>query len=293
VEFRTLSDGQVEQFLEQGHLVLRGCFERGQVEDWLELGWKRLGTDPRDPTTWKAGRVHQPATDRVKVREFAPRVFDAMCDLCGGEERIEEPYWGDSFIWNFGSPDDRTWQTPEEQNRGWHKDGDFFRHFLDSPEQGLLVIVLYSDIEPQGGGTFLAADSVPVVARFLAGRPEGVLPDAFPFREMKQECHSFIEATGRLGDVLLIHPFALHTISKNVRGTARIITNPPVSLREPMQFQRADGDYSPVERAVLRGLGVESLDFAPGVPRERVVPERERVQAKMRAEEAARLAGVG
>jgi hypothetical protein len=42
----------------------------------------------------------------------------------------------------------------------WHKDGDFFRHFLDSPEQGLLTIVLWSDIEERGGGTFIAPDSV-------------------------------------------------------------------------------------------------------------------------------------
>ena len=56
---------------------------------------------------------------------------------------------------------------------GWHKDGDFFRHFLDSPEQGLLTFVLWSDIEPRGGGTFVAADSVPVVARTLAAAPGG------------------------------------------------------------------------------------------------------------------------
>jgi hypothetical protein len=41
---------------------------------------------------------------------------------------------------------------------------DFFRHFLDSPEQALLTLVLWTDMLPKGGGTFVAADSVPVVA---------------------------------------------------------------------------------------------------------------------------------
>ncbi len=174
---------------------------------------------------------------------------------------------------------------------GWHKDGDFFRHFLDSPEQGLLVIVVWSDIEPRGGGTFIACDSVPVLARFLAERPEGVLPGGFDFQERIKECRDFEEITGRAGDVVLLHPFVLHTVSQNHNGTARMITNPPVHLKAPMNFQRADKDYSPVERSILRALEVESLDFAPQNPRERIVPERVRLQAKMKEEEQARSGG--
>jgi len=290
--FRTLDDAQVEHFLEHGHLVLRGCFERGQVEEWIDFGWKRLGFDPHDPQTWAKDRIHQPTTQAAPVRELAPRAFDAICDLCGGEERIEEPYFGDAFIWNLGYGKDQPWQTPEQNQKGWHVDGDFFRHFLNSPEQGLLMVALFSDIEHKGGGTFLACDSVPKVARFLADRPEGVSPNSFPFVEMKNQCHSFAEATGKVGDVLFIHPFVLHAISQNVLGTARIITNPLATLREPMNFNRADGDYSPVEAAVLRGLGVDRLDFHPTAPHERLVPHQEQVQQRMREEEAARLAGV-
>lgn len=271
---------------------MRGCFGRAQVQEWLDLAWKRLGYDPADPTTWTAPRVHQPWTTGVPVREFAPDVFDAMCDLCGGEERIEEPYFGDAFIWNFGIGKDEPWQSPQELQRGWHKDGDFFRHYLDSPEQGLLLIVLFSDVVPRGGPTYLANDSVPVVARYLAEHPGGVLPNDFPFLAMKNGCREFSEATGQLGDVFLLHPFVLHTASQNVLGTARVITNPLVRLKEPMQFNRADGNYSPVERAILRGLGVEHLDYQPTGSREKVVPYREQVQQKMREEEAARLAAI-
>jgi hypothetical protein len=192
---------------------------------------------------------------------------------------------------NLGLGADREWEAPSASAPGWHKDGDFFRHFLDSPEQGLLTLVLWSDIEPRGGGTFVAADSVGPVARLLASRPEGILPDEFDYGVLIAQCDHFVETTGRLGDVVLLHPYVLHAVSQNHRGTARFITNPPITLREPMRFDRSDpAEQSPVERAVLRALGVERLRFAATGPRERVVPERELRQRRMREEERARLA---
>lgn len=290
---RILSDEQIEQFLTRGHVVLRECFPRAVAQQWMERGFNRLGYDLEDPATWAEKRIHMPATQHVDVEEFAPRVHQAMGELVGGIERIEPARWGDGFICNLGIGADRPWEPPSPQIKGWHKDGDFFRHFLDSPEQGLLVIVLWTDIEPRGGGTFVACDSIPVLARFLASRPEGVLPGEFNFQDLVSECRDFIEVTGRAGDVVLIHPFVLHTVSQNHRGTARMITNPPVHLREPMNFNRENpAEFSPVERAILRALNVERLDFVPQSPRERIVPERVRRQQKMLEEEKARLTSV-
>lgn len=97
-------------------------------------------------------------------------------------------------------------------------------------------------------------------------------------------------SAGEAGDVVLLHPYTLHATSQNVLGAARIITNPPLALRAPMNFARPDaGDFSLVEQAVLRGLGVDRLDFAPAAPRERVVPDRVRRQQARAAGENARL----
>ncbi len=291
---RILSDEQIEQFLTRGHVVLRECFPREVAQEWVARGFTRLGYDLENPATWAEKRIHMPTVQFANVQEFAPQVFQAMGELVGGIERIEAPRWGDGFICNLGIGADRAWDAPSPQVKGWHKDGDFFRHFLNSPEQGLLVIVLWTDIEPQGGGTFVACDSIPFVARFLAARPEGVLPNGFDFQELVSECHDFIEVTGRAGDVVLIHPFVLHSASQNHRSTARLITNPPIHLREPMNFNRENAaDFSLVERAILRGLGVERLDFVPQSSRERIVPERVRRQQKMLEEEKARLSAVG
>jgi Phytanoyl-CoA dioxygenase (PhyH) len=287
-----LSAEQIESFVEDGHVRLTGCFTREDAQPWLNQAWVRLGYDRDDPGTWVEQRVHMPTLRRVDVADFAPKVWGAACQLLGGEERIEQPYtWGDGFIANLGIGADRPWEPPSASSPDWHKDGDFFRHFLDSPEQGLLTIVLWSDIEERGGGTFIAPDSVAPVARLLERRREGVLPDEFPYDELIAQCSTFVETTGRLGDVVLMHPYMLHASSQNHRFTARLITNPPIALREPMRFDRDDpAEHSPVERAVLRGLGVERLDYRPAAPRQDVVPERVRRQERMREAEEARLA---
>jgi hypothetical protein len=129
---------------------------------------------------------------------------------------------------------------------------------------------------------------VPQVARFLADHPEGVDPNAFG--PLIHECKEFVEFTGKTGDVVLLHPFMMHASSSNPSGRARFITNPPVSFTAPMNFNRANwNDHSLVEKAVLRGLGVERLDFQPTAPREAIVPERVRRQQKMLEEQQARL----
>ncbi|RMG65822.1 MAG: hypothetical protein D6709_01570 [Chloroflexi bacterium] len=153
--------------------------------------------------------------------------------------------------------------------------------------------MLWSDIESKGGGTFLACDSVPLVARYLADHPEGVHPFKFPNESFVAQCSDFVEATGQVGDVYLMHPYMIHAASFNHSDRVRIITNPPIALKAPMCFKRDNpADYSLVELAVLRGLGVspeQGYDFRPTAPREKIVPERVRIQQQMLEEEAKRL----
>ncbi len=293
--YEHLTDEQVEQFLTRGHVVLHDCFSPEFAKAWTDRAWVRLGYDPNDPQTWAKERVHMPAMETVEVKTFAPKVWNAACELLGGEARVRQPYkFSDAMIVNLREGADRPWRAPSAQTPGWHKDGDFFRHFLDSPEQGLLTLVLWSDAAPHGGSTFVACDSVPVIARYLAARPEGVLPNDYGFQTLVQECHDFMEASGRLGDVLLLHPFILHASSQNALRQPRFLTNPPITLLEPMQFNRDDpDDFSLVEQAILRGLGVPRLDYRPTAPRERVTPPRVLREQQVIAEEKARLQQAG
>jgi len=290
--YRQLTDEQAGHFLQRGFVMVRGAFDVADAQRWLDDAWIRFGYDRNDPGSWAEKRIHLSARSQVDARTFAPAAWRSAADLAGGDQRLVLPWrWGDSFIANLGVGSDRPWQPPSQAVGGWHKDGDFFRHFLDSPEQALLTFVLWTDMLPKGGGTFVAADSVPVVARFLADHPEGVLPGDFDFAELIGQCHDFAEMTGKAGDVVLLQPYTLHATSQNVLGVSRLITNPALALREPMNFNRPDpDDFSLVERAVLRALGVDRLNFVPTAPRQSVTPERVRKQQARAAEEDVRLA---
>ena len=285
-----LSRNDIDHFLQYGYVILHDCFPRELAEAWTSHAYTRLGYRADDPSTWKVTRVHMPSVQRFDFQTFAPKAWGAACELLGGEERVRQPcVVSDGFIINFRLGAGRAWRPPAPDAAAWHKDGDYFRHFLDSPDIGLMTLMLWSDIEPKGGGTFLARDSVPVVARYLAARPEGVRPPRLAIRELMTECRDFVEITGRVGDVVLLHPFVLHAASSNPSGRPRFLTNPPIALKRPMKFRRVRGAYSPVEESVLRGLGVEALDFVPAAPRERITPARVRNQRKLLGQERARL----
>lgn len=289
-----LTDSQIEHFIEKGYIILRGGIPRDFAEAWGQRAFDRLGYDRNDKSTWAKERVHQPSREFADVSKVAPDFWAATCDLVG-EDRIKRPFnIGDGFISNLGTPDGeepREWIAPGPNQGGWHKDGDFFRHFLDSPEQGLLTICLWTSMVAKGGATFIAPDSVGVIARCLAQHPEGLTPSGFKFGELIKECKEFVELTGEPGDVVLHHPYMLHTASYNAIRAERVITNPPVHLKEPMNFNRENAeDLSPLELAVLHGLGVDRYDFKPTAERERIVPARIAMQQKLLEEEQAREA---
>ena len=263
MEYKTLSSEQVQHFLDYGFIHLTDCFDPQFAAESTAAAFDRLGYVEADPDTWERPIVHMPNESAALVKDFAPKAYGAICDLLGGEDRIVQPIrWWDGYIVNFKLGADREWVPPSPEAGGWHKDGDFFWHFLDSPEQGLLVIVVWRDIEPQGGGTFIACDSIKPVAKYLNENREGIHPFEGGFGKFITECHDFREVTGKTGDVIIMHPYMLHASSQNHSGKARFITNPPVALKEPMNFNRADpADYSPVEQVVLNALGVERLDF--------------------------------
>ena len=169
------------------------------------------------------------------------------------------------------------------------------------PSRGCSPSCSGRDVVHQGGATFAATDSIGPVARFLAAHPNGSLPagaagtdgdtPTIPYADLARDCTEFIEATGEVGDVYLLHPFVLHAKSQNILRRPRIITNSTLFLAEPMRFNRPDpDDHSPVERAVLRALGVDSYDFTATGPRTRVESPLSKEHERTIVEERQRLA---
>lgn len=302
-----------------------GAFTKEQAAEVTKDVWTRLGMDPNDKTTWHRQWTNMPHHNTFDALDFAPRAWAAIAELCGGEDRVDPAFrlWHDSLIVNLGSPEAEGDESQQQQQPPgppraagrWHVDGDFFVHYLDSPEQGLLVVPLFTDVPPRGGGTLIYPRGMRQVAAHLRDHPEGVSPLMVPRGEPGFKTDGrytvgaptwcgevasrgvdgdFVEVCGAAGDVYVLHPLMMHASTDNALRHVRIITNPPVALREPFRFHRADGtEYSLVERATLRMLGKEAKGlegWAITHPREGIVPERMRVQERWKQEELERLA---
>ncbi len=237
-----------------------------------------------------------PPHRKAHVKELSPKAWAVILELIGGEERMnmERTYWHDAIIANLGAEEFRGdgWEPPQKL-AGWHCDGDFYRHFLDSPEEVLNIFpILSEEIQPHAGGTMIAPQSVRMIAQQLADHPEGIInerPGGLECAEKIKQCTEFVELTGKVGDVIFIHPFMIHSASRNSLRIPRFITAPKIWLKEPLKFNRPADELSLVEKMTLKALGKESYDFNIKGERETWRPQREVVWDKVRVEEAERI----
>jgi hypothetical protein len=327
----TLSPEEARHFFERGWVVVKGAFSKQIAADIVACSWRELeerGMMQDDPETWKqdpytrtggppglsimAMRGDKEAAAEILeirtryglppksslLRDVAPRALGAQLDCVGGPDRVEDleqVRLSDNAAINLCSEDEAPgedgWRSASAP--GWHKDGWQFRHFLDTPQQGLLLSYFYSDILPGSGGTQICVDSIGVVARLLARYPEGIHPDSVqdyitPY--MVKECGEFEELTGEAGDMAIMHPYMVHRVAGNPSGRARFAQFPSIKLSRPMQFGRDDPSaYSLTELIVLKAVGrLTRFDFATEAdyvtyPREDITPPPSRTKEEWNA----------
>ncbi|QHW33840.1 hypothetical protein GZH47_25610 [Paenibacillus rhizovicinus] len=297
MSLRVLTTEQIEEFIVKGYVQIKGAFSREHALEAQSFLWDRLaekaGVLREDPSTWREPMINfrenyrHPAFDACNSASFA----DAIEDLTGADRTIHRfvagetdpdrlPGWGWWPI-NFFVGRDDPWAVP---TTGWHWDGIHFKHFVDSPEQGLLCLCLFSDIGPRGGGTLVVEGSHRPVARYLAKNPEGMeLGDGIrgffsehPYfaklagrtgepQTAEERNAAFmdsayadedgtqlrvVETTGEAGDVILCHPFLIHAASQNHSGNVRFMCNRTSPLKEKLALDRNVSDESPLERSI-------------------------------------------
>jgi hypothetical protein len=251
-----LTTAQIDSFIDDGFCMLSGAFTARQAAAACRRLWRRMeqkaGIRESDPSTWPTNYDIEEHLDHPEVRAcFTDRLAAAIEQLVGTGRWRGIRQWG---LWpvNFSYGADRAEDYP---SRGWHIDGNWFRHSMDSPYQGLLVIGLFTDIEPGWGGTILALGSHKRTARVLA-RQHGGIHHRDLFREvLRQPIGNFHEVTGVAGDVVLAHPFLFHTRGFKRTGPPRIISNTEAGLTRPLQFNRRNlQEYSVLELSILAAL---------------------------------------
>jgi hypothetical protein len=265
--------------LQEGCVRVPGALDAAFCESVVGEVLADAGVDPSDPEAWPTGTMHLPVRRNWRLETIAPAAHEVLLDLVGPADRIAFAGVQDTLIVNFPDPGASSFAPADwSAGGGWHKDGDWFRHFLDSPEQALLVIVFWGDVGETQGPTHVAVDSIAPIARHLAEHPEGLDPAELKpvVAEVLPRCSDHRALTGRRGDIVFAHPFVLHRASVNATDGLRLISNSSVMLREPMRFDRPDGAHSAVERSILDALGLEHLPFRPSGERGKVESDRER-----------------
>jgi len=227
-------------------------------------GTDLLCYDPGRPETCRRPLVTFRGDRRFMPREVMPRLWQATCELVGGEERLQAREWSNYLIFANGSRTrlPRWWQRwLQRQGHGirsaaWHVDAPSPRARLATWRTGLIVLLRFSDVAPWRGATLIAPDSLARIGRRLRAHPDGYdLTRPRLGQEIARECRGFVELSGAAGDAVLMHPWMLHGPSRNLGGGVRVLANPLVYLAQPWRLDRPFGERSPLEHATNRALG--------------------------------------
>lgn len=282
-----LTRAHVDHFLTRGWVAVPDCFSADAAEQVRARWIAEQSLDPDHPESWGFAMTHRSLRQGLDAATFAPKALAAVEDLVG-RGRVREPWNWTGFIVNVSIGRDRPWSMPGV-GQGWHVDGDWYQHFLDGPEQGLLTLEYFNDVGSHSGGTVVCEGSQSYVAELLAEHPEGLTPSEFmrlsmeriPFGDLPKT-----EITGPVGTVVLCHPFLLHASSPNTDGPPRFAFNASVTLTEPNRFDRIEG-ASVVERSIQSVFG-KPFEFKATGPRTHYSPDRSKYERK-----AATTASIG
>jgi hypothetical protein len=257
----TLTDEQVERFVEDGFVRVADAFPRSVADEGRSILWRMTGLSSDDPSTWTSPvvRLDGSGAEPFRVAANTPRLAGAFDQLVGVGRWVPRTGLG-TFPIRFPHPDD-------PGDAGWHMDGSFtprgeagFWLNLRSRGRALLMLFLFSDVGPDDAPTRIKVGSHLDVPAFLA--PAGdrgvnffdlcrVMDDAgrldAPHRRLAL-------ATGRAGDVYLCHPFLVHAAQPHRGRVPRFIAQPPLDPVGLLELDRPDRAYSPVEIAVRHGL---------------------------------------
>jgi hypothetical protein len=176
---KVLSAAEIEQFMERGWVKVEAAFSQIDALACQDFLWEKLserGVEKESTFSWKDSMLYireayqSPEFDKCNTQRLAGAIEDLVGEGRWTERDASNVTWGWWPV-NFSFGSEQEWSIP---TRGWHWDGIHFRHFVDSPNQGLLCLCLFSEIGEHGGGTLIAEGSHKVVARFLEQYPDGL-----------------------------------------------------------------------------------------------------------------------
>ena len=254
---------QIEEFINIGYIKIEDAFPTKIAEECLNILWKDSGCDPDDPATWTKPviRLGYYSQEQFQKAVNTSLLHSAFNDLVGEERWLPRNNLG-SFPIRFPNND-------EPGDTGWHVDGSLpgddlnnfstYRINVNSRGRALLMLFIFSDVGEHDAPTRIREGSHLDVARILA--PEGEKGLSFMQLATKLDTTAFRPealATGKAGTVYLCHPFLVHAAQPHHGKNPRFMAQPPLHPSTEFKLYRSDGNYSPVEIAIRKGIGLDN-----------------------------------
>lgn len=257
---------EIQKFIEDGFVKINNAFSQELARECREILWRETGFDPHDSKTWTAPvvRLGYYSQEPFRLAVNTPVLHDAFDKLVGAKRWSPRADLGTIPV-----------RFPSEENPGddgWHVEASFpgetetdfmtWRINVESKGRALLMLFLFSDVGENDAPTRIRTGSHLDVARIL--RPFG--ESGLSFMELAGRLdatanHPQTSATGKAGTVYLCHPFLVHAAQAHHGANPRFMAQPPLHPAEPIQLNRADGDYSPIEIAIRSGAELNTADF--------------------------------
>jgi hypothetical protein len=258
-----LAREDVARFIRDGFLRIEDAFPRDSGVECCRLVAARGGIDLADPSSWT-----QPVTRVVGAGDpvFAevintPKLRAAYDSIVGAGR------WGPRN--NVGLVVVRFPSEQDPGDAGWHIEASYAVDGepgvnVFSRDRALLILMLLSDVEEHDAPTRVRVGSHLLVPAQLRGAGDEGVPFARVATDTEaMEACPQASVTGPAGTAYLCHPFLVHSATWPHRGaTPRFMAQPGLEPSEPLEYERPSGEYSPVERGIRVGLGIETLDEA-------------------------------
>jgi len=242
-----MHDQTVEHFRDHGWMRVHKAFDSSAASAMRDVVWEGLagGGVLRDrPSTWTIERPEklQKLKEHPAFKAVGTERLLSTIDAVLQTEAYEKPSrWGAIFA-AFPSKDE--WVVPA---RGWHIDAHYSSELW--PPKGVQTLALFGDILPRSGATQILSGAHRLIHRWFKQNPpprgarsaemrkslrrQPYIRDLHTEGDREQRIARFmhqaeevdgiplqvIEATGVAGDVILLHPLALHVAAPN-NGTA-------------------------------------------------------------------------
>lgn len=235
----------VTAFCTDGFVKLEQPDLREAADAARDALWQQIGLSPDEPQSWTQPVVW--AADTIGAGPFgtlasSERLASALDALCGAGGWQPRGALGNIPV-RFPLP-------PSADDRGWHID-------LNTPQPDgswavsgrphtMLLLTLLSEVGPDDAPTRIRVGSHRDVAAVLDETPVP-FPDFGPLVDDASRGRAVALATGRPGDMFLVHPLTVHAADEHRGSTPRFMAQAPIALTRPL---RPEGT-SVLERAAF------------------------------------------